>query len=89
MSLFILFTCRSQSDLYLLSFSFNWFYFQLFHYFFFPVVVKRIVPGCSSEKFHLDLRKSFFFPPLRVQISLPYKIMRKASALYTFVLEYF
>jgi hypothetical protein len=44
--------------LYLL-FLVGWFYLLLFPNFFIPLVVKNGVPGCSSEKFHLDVCQSF------------------------------
>ena len=46
------------------------------------------VYSCSSEKFHCNGYHCLYFF-LRVQNSLPYRRMRTASALYTFILEDF
>ena len=45
------------------SFLVNWFYFQFLQNFFITFVVKKGVPGCSSEKMHLDGFQSFFKGP--------------------------
>jgi hypothetical protein len=52
--LFIIVSCRSQFDLYLLSLWSTWFYFQVFQNFLFFFVGKKGVPDCS-KKFNLDL----------------------------------
>ena len=85
----ILVACHSQCDLYLLSFSpagstFNFSKISLFLF-----EGKNGVPGYSSEKFHLDWCQSYLSFSPKVQISLPNKIFRRASALYTFILENF
>ena len=80
--LFILVTFFSQFDLYLLSILSNFRKFLL-------LVKKRAYPTVLLEKFRLDWCQSFLSLFLRVQISLPYKRMGTASALYTFILENF
>jgi hypothetical protein len=71
--LFIFVTCRSQSDVYLLSFWSAGSAFKSSNIF--PIsVVKTGAPGCPSEKFHLEWCQTFcnfFF--LWVQMSLSYK----------------
>jgi len=47
--LFMLVTCRSQLDLYLLCFFDSWFCFQLFQNLFIHFVVKTGAPGCEMQ----------------------------------------
>ena len=83
--LFIPVTCRSQFDFHLLSFSSTSFALSSSIISF---VVKKDVPGCSTEKFNLEVTRFLYFF-VRVQISLPYKRMERASALHTFIVENF
>ena len=88
LQLFILVTCRSKFYLCLLSFSSAGSTFnssQFLHSF----CGRKVRTGCSSGKFYLDSSQQFLSFFLRVQISLPYKIMQTASALCTLLLENF
>ena len=89
MFLFILVTCRSHFGLYHSQFLVNWFYFQLLQNFFNHFVVTK---GCTLLFWKISYRLiSIVYYPLfpRVQISLPYKIMRTASVMYTVVVAHF
>ena len=88
--LFILVTCRSQSDLYLLSFSSAGSAFKSSNNFPYSLWSKRVHPAVLRKNFISNDVKpfvSFFF--IRIQISLSYKRMRRASELYTFILQNF
>jgi hypothetical protein len=80
--LFILVTCRRQFHLYLLSFSSIGSTFISSKNFLIPFVVQTGVLYCR-------LMSIFFIIFLRVQNSLPYRIIGITSALSTFILENF
>jgi hypothetical protein len=52
-------------------------------------VVKKGVPCCSFEIFHLECYRWFLSLFLGVQVSFPYRKIGKISELYTFILEPF
>ena len=84
--MFTLVTCRCQFYLYILSFSSTVLLSTLPKFLLWP---KRAYPVAVLKNF-IVVDVSRFCPFfLRVQTSLPYKIMETASALYTVILENF
>ena len=85
--LFVRFTCHSQFDLYLLLFSSAGSNFNSSKISSFLLWSRRVLPNVLKNLISCDV--SIFHPLLRVQILLPFKIMGRASVLYTSILKNF
>jgi hypothetical protein len=84
----ILVACCSQFNSYLLSFSSTSSTFSPSKISSFLLWSKWVYPAVFSENFHLDVNR-FLSLRLKVQISLPYKTMWRASALYIVIIKNF